>query len=52
MGREAADSEIADVSQFVNAYRQSLNDSEDAEIQAWAGFARTLLTRNEFLFVD
>ncbi len=52
LGREAADSEIADVSQFVNAYRQSLNDSEDAEIQAWAGFARTLLTRNEFLFVD
>ncbi|MCA9215381.1 MAG: DUF1553 domain-containing protein, partial [Planctomycetales bacterium] len=52
LGREASDNEIADVAEFIDTYQGSLDNSDDSELLAWAGFARTLLTRNEFLFVD
>jgi Protein of unknown function (DUF1553)/Protein of unknown function (DUF1549)/Planctomycete cytochrome C len=41
---------------FLERYRSGLAAAgvlaDDRPAQAWAGFARTLLTRNEFLFVD
>lgn len=52
LGRAPRTDEAAAAIKFLAAYRESLDDSDEAEVQAWAGLARTLLTRNEFLFVD
>ena len=56
LGRPATDDERAEASHFLAAYREALAETdlpEDArELAAWAGVARTLLTCNEFLFVD
>lgn len=56
LGRTASGDERVDASEFLAAYREAIagtEQPEDAREQtAWAGFVRTLLTRNEFLFVD
>jgi hypothetical protein len=56
LGRAANDDEREDASQFLAAYREATIEAGQAdnarEVVVWAGFARTLLTRNEFLFVD
>ena len=54
LGRDADQEEAADASQFLADYRKALGDmpAEPAEQAAWSALARTVLTRNEFLFVD
>ena len=56
LGRAADDDERAEAVEFLMDYRAAFGEtdrSDDArEIAIWASFARTLLTRNEFLFVD
>ena len=52
LGRPPSPDEIREVRNFVDAYRESLQGTEQVELKAWAGFCKTLLTRNEFLFVD
>ena len=56
LGRAADDEERMDASSFLADYREALAQTEQLaerrDLAAWAGFARTLLTRNEFLFVD
>lgn len=38
---------------FIAEYQESVGGrGPEAELQAWAAFARSVLTRNEFLFVD
>jgi hypothetical protein len=48
--------ELADALGFLRRYRELLARSgtpeDQREPQAWAGFARTLFARNEFVFVD
>ena len=46
--------EYEEVSRFLKAYRAKRNGvaAEIAERESWAAFARTLLARNEFLFVQ
>ncbi|MAT14726.1 MAG: hypothetical protein CMJ46_05575 [Planctomyces sp.] len=48
--------ETTEAREFLNGYRASARESgvsiDEAEILAWNGLLRTLLTRNEFLFVD
>ena len=51
-GREVAESQTREAVAFLEAYRQKLNGSPNAPEQAWAGFARVLLTSNAFLYVD
>ncbi|MBI1314266.1 DUF1553 domain-containing protein [bacterium] len=43
---------LAFLSEYQSALRESGAAETDLEQKAWAAFARTLLTRNEFLFVD
>jgi mono/diheme cytochrome c family protein len=58
LGRPATADEIAEANQFVELYQSAAASEprEDIEKQrrqaAWSAFIRTLLTRNEFLFVD
>ncbi|MEX2185418.1 MAG: DUF1553 domain-containing protein, partial [Pirellulales bacterium] len=59
LGRPAATDETAEARQFVSAYRSSLESRADAaktehesQLAGWSAFIRTLLVRNEFLFVD
>jgi hypothetical protein len=56
VGRPASHEEIAQTSQFLSRYTEALaeTDSDPASrsLAAWSGLARTMLTRNEFLFVD
>jgi hypothetical protein len=56
LGRTASDEENVQAMEFLTAYRVAITATdirEDShELASWAGFARTLLTRNEFLFVD
>ena len=54
LGRSASEEEAAEASQFLLDYRKALGDmpAEAVEQAAWSGLARTVLTRNEFLFVD
>ena len=56
LGRPPDDEERANASSFLAAYLETLTGTElsveSRETAAWAGLARTLLTRNEFLFVD
>jgi hypothetical protein len=56
LGRPPRGSEIAESAEFLTSYTQALAESgmpEEQRVQAaWSGFVRTVLTRNEFLFVD
>jgi len=56
LGREADDEELGQGLNFLAGYRRRLAaDDVAAERQAelsWAAYARTLLIRNEFLFVE
>jgi hypothetical protein len=56
LGRPANESEIERASQFMDRYMAAQSQIEPASDQhrrsAWAALARTLITRNEFLFVE
>ena len=58
IGRPAAPGELADAREFVSAYAEELatetpNQSTlERTAAAWNAFVRTMLTRNEFLFVE
>jgi mono/diheme cytochrome c family protein len=57
LGRQPTPAEIRATETFVTEYRTALvrtddQNDPDGELRAWAGFIRTLLTRNEFLFLD
>ena len=56
LGRSAMDNELASAAQFLSEYSQALasedKEAGSAEELIWSAFARTILTRNEFLFVD
>ena len=58
LGRPAMNAEIAEANDFVNAYLAEGSESQgsmggdERRHKAWSAFCRTLLTRNEFLFVD
>jgi hypothetical protein len=55
-GRPPQDDEIADATEFLTKYAEALAGSdlsqESIAAKAWSALARTILTRNEFLFVD
>ena len=51
-GRAVTESQSGEAVAFLDAYRQKLTVSANAREQAWAGFARVLLTSNAFLYVD
>ena len=50
LARRPSAEEAREALDFLRRYRQLLG--RGGEAQAWAAFARTLLARNEFLFVD
>jgi hypothetical protein len=54
--REPSAEDLAADQAFLTQYRQSLASSnvptDQRELAAWSALVRTLLTRNEFLFVD
>jgi hypothetical protein len=56
LGRSPTAEETRDGLQFVKRYRGQLQEApvptSEQDAQAWAALARTLLVRNEFLFVD
>ncbi len=59
LGRPATEGETAEAREFVAAYRSSLANRRDvvkteheAQLAGWSAFIRTLLVRNEFLYVD
>lgn len=63
LGREASADQIDRAMAFVNSYANSLasiadnsqsqnSQAQNPQSEAWTAFARTLLTRNEFLFVE
>jgi hypothetical protein len=56
LGRLPTTEEVRDVTDFVGSYRQHVTTTgvpaAPAERRAWAALARTLLARNEFLFVE
>lgn len=56
LGRPPHGSEIAESSSFLDSYSEALAETgmpeKEREQAAWSGFVRTMLTRNEFLFVD
>ncbi len=58
LGREASADQIDRATTFVKNYANSLasvasnSQSQNPQSEAWKAFARTLLTRNEFLFVE
>jgi hypothetical protein len=58
LAREITKKEIGAAEQFLNDYRAALRGADDkgvtaeAELESWAAYARTLLVRNEFLFID
>ncbi len=55
-GRPVTDAERADVNEYVTALIASLQSegrsTDDASFIAWTSFARTLLSSNEFVYVD
>jgi hypothetical protein len=55
-GRPPRRDELADATQFLKRYAAALAGNEMTEatrrLASWSGLARTMLTRNEFLFVD
>ena len=56
LGRPPHSSEIVDSSSFLDSYSQALAETgmpeNEREQAVWSGLVRTVLTRNEFLFVD
>ncbi|WP_299466608.1 PSD1 and planctomycete cytochrome C domain-containing protein [uncultured Gimesia sp.] len=56
MGRAPTADQFSENSEFIKGYTAALDESgvavEARELMVWSAFARTLLTRNEFLFVD
>jgi len=54
LGRAASDKERLEAERFLLAYTESLGEAggDRSHQMAWAALMRTLLTRNEFLFVD
>lgn len=55
LGRPCSAMEQRTAEQFLKTWSRSASPGEPAdsrEAAAWQGFARTMLTRNEFLFVD
>lgn len=56
LSRPATDEELNDARSFVFEYRQQMMDlgksESEADQLAWASFSRSLLSSNEFLFVD
>jgi hypothetical protein len=56
LGRSPNPVEIADASAFLKRYTAALvahdRSKESVESEAWSALARTILTRNEFLYVD
>ncbi|MCA9074767.1 MAG: DUF1553 domain-containing protein [Planctomycetaceae bacterium] len=55
-GRVPIEAERQESHSFLTTYREALEESAasptNTELTSWAAFARTLLTRNDFLFVD
>ncbi len=56
LGRPAGTAELERATRFLDDYLRALAESGTAQEKrlqaAWSGLARTLLIRNEFLFVD
>lgn len=56
LSRQPTDEELNDARSYVAEYRQQMIDAGKAESEAdqlaWASFSRSLLSSNEFLFVD
>ncbi len=56
VGRAPTAEQFAENSEFIKGYTAALDESgvavEARELMVWSAFARTLLTCNEFLFVD
>ncbi|MFH1303050.1 MAG: PSD1 and planctomycete cytochrome C domain-containing protein [Planctomycetota bacterium] len=56
MGRVPTADQFSENSEFIKGYMVALEESgvavEARELMVWSALARTLLTRNEFLFVD
>ena len=56
LGRAPTSDELSNVSAFMKQYAEAVVESErskeSAEMKVWSALARTVLTRNEFLFVD
>jgi hypothetical protein len=56
LARDASEKEIADAAAFLAAYREKLTEAgvppEQREAAAWSALVRTLIVRNEFLFVE
>ena len=56
LGRSPTQEEISDVSTFMKRYAEAIAEGDrskkSAEIKVWSALARTVLTRNEFLFID
>ena len=58
LGREASTDQVDRATAFVNNYANSLasvpgnSPTQNPQSESWTAFARTLLTRNEFLFVE
>ena len=55
-GRSPTSGELSEVSEFMKRYTRALaeNDPSDnsLDVKVWSALVRTILTRNEFLFVD
>lgn len=53
-GRPASEADLADGAEFLSAYASQLGDSSAAvrQAQAWAAYARVLLSSNELIHVD
>ena len=56
LGRAPTPDEISDVSTFMKQYAEAIAEGdrskESVEVKVWSALARTILTRNEFVFVD
>jgi hypothetical protein len=52
--RPATEADLADGAEFLSAYASQLGDSPAAarQVQAWAAYARVLLSSNELIHVD
>jgi hypothetical protein len=51
LGRKPNGQEVSRMKRFLREYRQGITVGQDAELPSWAALMRTLLIRNEFLFV-
>ena len=55
-GRLPTPDELSEVSSFMKQYAEEMDEGdlseESVEIKVWSALSRTILTRNEFLFLD